>query len=119
VLIELPADIAFEFDRSDIRPSAEPALAQAADILCRRARGIVEIDGHTDSKGTPVYNQKLSEQRAESIRHWLIEHEDLRTKFSTRGFGATRQVAVNTQSNGSDDPEGRQRNRRVEIIFAR
>jgi outer membrane protein OmpA-like peptidoglycan-associated protein len=120
VHIELPADVLFDFDKSDIRHSAEPALKQAADLLRRQARGTVEIDGHTDSKGTPAYNQKLSQRRAESVRRWLVEREGLtRTRFMTRGFGATRPVAPNTKPDGSDNPEGRQRNRRVEIIFRR
>ena len=117
VVIELPADILFDFDKSDIRPSAEAALKQAADILRQRARGGAEIDGHTDGKGAAVYNQKLSEQRAESVRRWLAEREGLKTKFSTRGFGITKPVAPNQHPDGSDDPDGRQKNRRVEIIF--
>lgn len=119
VRIELPADILFDFDKFDIRPSAAAALHQAGDLI-RRARGAVRIDGHTDGKGAPAYNQKLSEQRADSVRRWLAEREGLnKTKFATRGYGATRPVAPNTQPDGSDDPDGRQLNRRVEIVFAK
>jgi outer membrane protein OmpA-like peptidoglycan-associated protein len=119
VRIELPADILFDFDKFDLRPSAQPALHQAGDII-RRARGTVQIDGHTDGKGAPAYNQKLSEQRADSVRRWLAEREGLgKTKFATRGFGASRPVAPNTLADGADDPDGRQRNRRVEIVFAK
>jgi outer membrane protein OmpA-like peptidoglycan-associated protein len=119
VRIELPADILFDFDKFDLRPSAQPALHQAGDII-RRARGTVQIDGHTDGKGAPAYNQKLSEQRADAVRRWLTEREGLgKTKFATRGFGASRPVAPNTLADGADDPDGRQRNRRVEIVFAK
>ena len=120
VLIELPADILFDFDKYDLRPSAAPALRQAAEVLRQRARGAVEIDGHTDAKGAPDYNLKLSQQRAESVRRWLVEREGLtQTRFATKGFGAARPVAPNTAPDGSDDPDGRQRNRRVEIVFAK
>jgi outer membrane protein OmpA-like peptidoglycan-associated protein len=119
VRIELPADILFDFDKFDIRPSATAALHQAGELI-RRARGAVQIDGHTDGKGAPPYNQKLSEQRADSVRRWLAEREGLnKTKFTTRGYGATRPVASNTTPDGSDDPDGRQRNRRVEIVFSK
>jgi outer membrane protein OmpA-like peptidoglycan-associated protein len=119
VRIELPADILFDFDKFDIRPGAQPALHQAGDII-RRARGSVQVEGHTDGKGAPAYNQKLSEQRADAVRRWLAEREGLgKTKFATRGFGASRPVAPNTLPDGSDDPDGRQRNRRVEIVFAK
>jgi outer membrane protein OmpA-like peptidoglycan-associated protein len=118
VRIELPADILFDFDKSDIRPSAADALKKAAALLREWAKGTVRIEGHTDSKGNPSYNQKLSERRAESVRKWLSEREGLTAnKFATEGFGATRPKVPNTKSDGSDDPDGRQINRRVEIVF--
>jgi outer membrane protein OmpA-like peptidoglycan-associated protein len=118
VRIELPADILFDFDKSNIRPSAADALKKAAALLHERAKGVVRIEGHTDSKGNPPYNQKLSERRAESVRLWLVEREGLSNiKFATQGFGATRPKVPNTKPDGSDDPDGRQINRRVEIVF--
>jgi len=116
--IELPADILFDFDKSDIRPGAADALKRVAAVLRERAKGTVRIEGHTDSKGEPAYNQKLSERRAESVRKWLIEREGLgNVKFTTQGFGATRPKVPNTKPDGSDDPDGRQLNRRVELVF--
>ncbi|MGO8866398.1 MAG: OmpA family protein [Alphaproteobacteria bacterium] len=118
VRIELPADILFDFDKSDIRSSAADALKKAAALLRERAKGTVRIEGHTDSKGKPDYNQNLSDRRAESVRNWLVEREGLRdVKFATQGFGATRPKVPNTKPDGSDDPDGRQTNRRVEIVF--
>jgi outer membrane protein OmpA-like peptidoglycan-associated protein len=118
--IELPSDILFDFDKSDIRPSAQAALKQVADIVRQRAKGTVRVEGHTDSKGTPAYNQRLSERRAASIQQWLVQREGLRmTPLATQGFGAARPVAPNVNPDGSDNPEGRQRNRRVEIVFGR
>jgi outer membrane protein OmpA-like peptidoglycan-associated protein len=116
--IELPADILFDFDKADIRPSAADALKQVAGILRERAKGRVVIEGHTDSKGNHPYNQTLSERRAGSVEKWLVDREGLgQTKFAVQGFAETRPVAPNTKPDGSDDPDGRQKNRRVEIVF--
>jgi outer membrane protein OmpA-like peptidoglycan-associated protein len=118
--IELPADILFAFDKADIRPSAQAALKQAADIVRQRAKGVVRVEGHSDSKGTPAYNQRLSERRAASVQQWLVERESLRTiSLAIQGFGASRPVAPNSKPDGSDSPEGRQKNRRVEIVFGK
>jgi outer membrane protein OmpA-like peptidoglycan-associated protein len=57
VKIELPADVLFDFDKSDIRPDAAVALAAAADLLRKGVNGAVKIDGHTDSKGAVAYNR--------------------------------------------------------------
>jgi outer membrane protein OmpA-like peptidoglycan-associated protein len=94
-------------------------LRQAADVVRKGARGVVRIEGHTDGKGAAAYNQKLSERRAAAVQKWLAEREGLRVKFATRGFGATKPVAPNAKPDGSDDPDGRQKNRRVEIVFGR
>lgn len=118
VRIELPADILFDFDKSDIRPGAAEALKKAAALLRERAKGAVRIEGHTDSKGNAPYNQKLSERRAQSVRNWLVQREGLgAVKFVTEGFGATRPKVPNTKPDGSDASDGRQTNRRVEIVF--
>jgi len=116
--IELPADILFDFDKADIRPSAADALKKVAALLRERAKGPVHIEGHTDAKGGATYNQNLSERRAESVRKWLVEREGLASfEFAIEGLGATRPKVPNTKPDGSDDPDGRQTNRRVEIVF--
>jgi outer membrane protein OmpA-like peptidoglycan-associated protein len=118
--IALAADILFDFDKADIRPSAAAALNQVAGVLRQRAVAVARIEGHTDAKGTPAYNQRLSERRAASVQKWLVEREGLvSTKFALQGLGATRPVVPNTKLDGSDDPDGRQKNRRVEIVFGR
>jgi outer membrane protein OmpA-like peptidoglycan-associated protein len=119
IRIELPADVLFDFDKADIRPSAADALKKAAALLRERSKGLVRIEGHTDAKGSGSYNQKLSERRAASVRKWLVEHEGLASlNFAIKGFGATRPKVPNTKPDGSDDPDGRQTNRRVEIVFS-
>ena len=118
--IELPADILFDFDKADIRAEAEVALAAAVEIIRASAKGTVRIEGHTDAKGAPAYNQKLSLARAKAVNAWLVAKGGLaKVKFGLKGFGAAKPVAPNAKPDGTDDPVGRQLNRRVEIIFAR
>jgi outer membrane protein OmpA-like peptidoglycan-associated protein len=120
IRIELAADVLFDFDKADIRPDAESPLKQAAGIVREKAKRGVRIEGHTDAKGSDAYNQKLSERRANAVKNWLIQKEGLRNvRFSTAGFGAQNPIAANTKPDGSDDPEGRQKNRRVEIIIVK
>jgi len=118
IRIELAADVLFDFDKADLRPVAQQTLHQAAGIIQEKARGAVRIEGHTDSKGNDAYNQKLSERRAAAVKAWFIDKEGLgKLQFTTQGFGAKKPVAPNTKPDGSDDPDGRQKNRRVEIIL--
>ena len=117
IRIELAADVLFDFDKADILPKAREALKQTAEVIREKSKGVVQIEGHTDSKGSDAYNQKLSEGRANAVKEWLTKQEGLKNvRFATRGFGAKKPVAPNTKPDGSDDPEGRQKNRRVEII---
>jgi outer membrane protein OmpA-like peptidoglycan-associated protein len=118
IRIDLAADVLFDFDKADLRPAAQETLKKAADFIRQRAKGTVRIEGHTDSKGNDAYNQKLSELRAASVKAWFTDKEGLgKVQFATQGFGAKKPVASNTKPDGSDDPEGRQKNRRVEIVI--
>ncbi|MBE3071399.1 MAG: OmpA family protein [Acidobacteria bacterium] len=116
--IELAADVLFDFDRATIKAAAERVLGEAARIIRERSTGPVRVEGHTDARGTEAYNQRLSDRRAGAVKAWLVARGGLDgVTFKTKGFGATQPVAPNTKPDGSDDPEGRQRNRRVEIII--
>lgn len=118
VRIELAADVLFDFDKADILPKAKDVLKQAAGIIRDKAKGQVRIEGHTDGRGSDSYNQKLSERRAAAVKTWFIEKEGQKSiAFATQGFGAKKPVAPNTKPDGSDDPQGRQKNRRVEITL--
>ena len=120
IRIELAADVLFDFDKADIRRDAQNALKQLGDIIKNKAKGTVRIEGHTDSKGSDSYNQKLSVSRANSVRDWLIKNEGLKNvRFATSGFGANKPTISNTKPDGKDDPEGRQKNRRVEIVISK
>lgn len=114
IKIELAADVLFDFDKATLRPEAGPALEKVAAVLKSYPKASVVIDGHTDGKGNDQYNQKLSERRAEAVRLWLVAHQ-VTTPMTARGWGKRKPVAPNTKPDGSDDPAGRQKNRRVEI----
>jgi len=118
IRIEMAADVLFEFDKADILPKAETVLGQVADLLRQKAKEGVRIEGHTDGKGSAEYNQKLSMRRAEAVKAWLTKQPSLKQiPFAAAGYGATRPVAPNIRPDGSDDPDGRQKNRRVEITI--
>lgn len=117
IRIELAADVLFDFDSADLRPEAEAALQSLAAILRDQAGGVILVEGHTDSKGSDSYNQALSEMRAEAVRNWLVDKGGLGSaKIATEGIGESRPAAANEKPDGTDDPEARARNRRVEII---
>jgi outer membrane protein OmpA-like peptidoglycan-associated protein len=116
--IELPADVLFAFDKADLLPGADSELARAATILRARTVKTAMIEGYTDAKGKPAYNQRLSERRAAAVYGWLKAHGDLeRLDLHVVGYGAAKPRAPNLRPDGSDDPEGRALNRRVEIVF--
>jgi outer membrane protein OmpA-like peptidoglycan-associated protein len=118
--LTLAADVLFDFDSAVVRAQAKPELHRVAELLRQKAQGLVLIEGHTDSKGTPTRNMALSQQRAAAIRAWLVANEKLpQGMFNVQGFGASRPVAANSKPDGSDDPAGRQKNRRVELIIAK
>ena len=114
IKIDLAADVLFDFDKADLRREAGPALAKVAAILRSYPRATATIYGHTDGKGSDQYNQRLSERRADAVLRWLVSNGVI-TRMTARGWGKTKPVVPNTKPDGSDDPEGRQKNRRVEI----
>lgn len=114
IKIDLAADVLFDFDKADLRPEAGPALQRVASVMKAYPKASATIEGHTDGRGGDQYNQKLSERRADSVRRWLVE-AGVTTRMSSRGFGKVRPIAPNAKPDGSDHPEGRQKNRRVEI----
>ena len=115
--VELPADVLFDFDKADIKKEAKPTLDNLATLVRGFPRAEVRVEGHTDAKGTPSYNQALSERRAAAVKAWLSSKEGLSAvRFAVRGKGATEPVAPNKKPDGSDDPVGRQKNRRVSIV---
>jgi outer membrane protein OmpA-like peptidoglycan-associated protein len=119
--IDLNADVLFDFDKADVLPKAEETLKKASDVIRERGpKGTVRVEGHTDGKGDDAYNNRLSLRRADSVRNWLVKKGGLSAvNFATKGFGKTQPVAPNTNPDGSDNPEGRQKNRRVTIVMSK
>lgn len=117
IRIELAADVLFDFDKAELRPDALDALRKVATVIASTP-GPVVIEGHTDSKGEDAYNQTLSERRASSVKTWLAREGGIdAARVSTRGLGETQPKVPNATPEGSDDPAGRQQNRRVEITI--
>ncbi len=106
----------FDFDKSNLRADAVAILDQAVEILNKHPEMNVEVAGHTDSKGTDEYNQALSERRAKAVYDYLTGHGvDAGRISGPNGYGESRPIAPNTNEDGSDNPEGRARNRRTEL----
>jgi outer membrane protein OmpA-like peptidoglycan-associated protein len=113
-LIVSLSDVLFDFNQASLKPGAKEKLSKLAGILLAYpGRYQMEIEGHTDAIGSDQYNLKLSEARANSVREYLAQAGVAATRIvGVRGFGKARPVATN------DTAEGRQMNRRVEIIIA-
>jgi outer membrane protein OmpA-like peptidoglycan-associated protein len=118
IQIDLPGDILFDFDKWDIRPDAGPALKKVGTVIQESKTAKVTIAGHTDSKGADDYNQVLSKKRADAVKDWLVVNSGAKPDLlTTVGYGETKPIAPNSNPDGSDNPEGRQKNRRVEIVI--
>lgn len=105
-------DVLFDTGRFELRPVAREVLAKLSGIVLSHPGLKLEIEGHTDSLGSIEFNQELSEKRAESVRGYLLEQSVPGEAVTARGFGKATPVASN------NTPEGRQLNRRVEIIVS-
>ena len=116
--VTLDADVLFDFDRAELRRDAGPRLQRLMEeVTARIQRPAFRVEGHTDWIGSDAYNLRLSTRRAESVRDWLVRQGGVpRPAVSTVGYGEGRPVAPNSTPDGRDDPEGRQRNRRVELL---
>ena len=116
VMLTLWSDILFDFDKWNIRIDAEEALRQILDVLTNRySEYPFEIHGHTDSKGDRAYNVNLSQHRADSVKEWLVNHGIQQERITVHPHGELQPIAPNSKPDGTDNPEGRQKNRRVEI----
>lgn len=120
VRIDLAADVLFDFDKYTLLPKASDTLQKVGQVAASYPSSPIQIEGHTDGKGTHVYNMKLSENRADAVKAWLVQNASVaESRISTRGWGETKPIAPNKKPDGSDDPEGRQKNRRVEIVLTK
>ncbi|MEN8991760.1 MULTISPECIES: OmpA family protein [unclassified Acinetobacter] len=116
IQVNLSSDVLFDFGKANLKPEAEPELQQAAQTLKSKGKGIIAIVGHTDNIGSDAANQKLSLQRAEAVRDYF-KAQGIDLNYQISGMGESQPLKPNTLSNGEDNPEGRQKNRRVEIVI--
>ena len=116
--IDLAADVLFDFDKYTLLPKANDTLRKVGQVAASYPSSPMLIEGHTDGKGTHPYNMKLSENRADAVKNWLVANASIAgSRITTQGWGETKPVAPNKKPDGSDDPEGRQKNRRVQIVM--
>ncbi|HXJ05662.1 MAG TPA: OmpA family protein [Candidatus Acidoferrum sp.] len=109
-LIVNMSDVLFDTGSYTLKPGAREKLAKISGIVLAHPGLNLQIEGHTDSVGTDEFNQQLSERRADSVRDFLAEQGVPASSITAKGFGKTQPVASN------DTAEGRQRNRRVELV---
>ena len=118
IRIDLAADVLFDFDKYTLRPEATASLTKVGQVVAGYPDAPLLIEGHTDGKGTHPYNMTLSENRAGAVKKWLVENAGIKaSRITTRGWGETKPVAPNKNPDGTDDPAGRQKNRRVELTL--
>lgn len=115
-VITLQDGVLFDFGKYDLRPEAKATLAKLATVLNQAKVPAAQINGHTDSIGDDAFNQDLSEKRASAVATQL-KADGVSANLQTHGYGKTQPVADNTNADGSDNPAGRQANRRVEIYI--
>ncbi|WP_344858323.1 OmpA family protein [Planomonospora alba] len=118
IAFAVKADVLFDFDSAAIKPEAAAELRRIARRITEKAASgaTVQVDGHTDARGDDAHNQTLSERRARAVADWLATEGGIpRPRLRARGYGESKPAAPNTKADGSDDPAGRAKNRRVVI----
>lgn len=111
-LVVTMADVLFDTGKYNLRPAARERLARLSGIVLAHPGLMLQVEGYTDSTGSDEFNQKLSEQRAETTCSFLLEQGLSQDMVMAKGLGKTMPIADNST------PEGRQKNRRVEIIVS-
>jgi outer membrane protein OmpA-like peptidoglycan-associated protein len=112
--IELPKkyelrNVFFDTGKSTLRPESNKELNELVEFMSLQKTMVIEIAGYTDNVGTDAANQKLSQDRADAVRNYLVNHKIPANQLQAKGYGASDPVASN------DTPEGRQQNRRTEV----
>lgn len=108
-------NVYYDFNKASLRPESFVELDKLVAFFEANPNITVELSAHTDSKGSDAYNQNLSEARAKSVVDYLVSKGIDKSKLLAKGYGETQPVADNENADGSDNPEGRQQNRRTEF----
>jgi outer membrane protein OmpA-like peptidoglycan-associated protein len=109
ILVNLPDGVTFDVGSATLQPAFRATLDKVAQSLIDYPQSLIDVYGHTDSTGSDAFNQRLSEQRANTVMNYLISRGVPAARLRSQGFGETMPVASN------DTADGRSRNRRVEI----
>ena len=111
-MAEIPTDVMFKFNSSELRPDAVNILAECAEMIRRDGNKNMRVIGHTDSVGPASYNLGLSKRRAEAVTAWLVNQGGIpKEDLSATGVGQSQPKASNATANG------RAKNRRVEVVL--
>jgi outer membrane protein OmpA-like peptidoglycan-associated protein len=111
ITLDMPGNVTFAFDKSDLNPQFYPVLDKVAQTLLEYDQTVIQVAGHTDSTGSHAYNMKLSEQRAASVKTFLAGRGVPTQRMHTVGAGPDHPIADNSTE------AGRAENRRVEITI--
>ncbi|MEX2520172.1 MAG: OmpA family protein [Paracoccaceae bacterium] len=111
LLVNLPSEVTFAFDRADIQPRFVEPLTRVARTLAQYESSVIDIVGHTDSVGAENYNLQLSQRRADSVSQFITARGVLPARVVAYGQGETQPIATN------ETESGRAQNRRVEIVI--
>ena len=111
IVVEFNSNVLFAFDRSNLSDDARTSLDKLVKVLNSYSDTNIEVQGHTDSKGSASYNQMLSERRANAVSDYLDEKNINTSRITIKGFGETAAKYENTTA------EGRAKNRRVEFLI--
>jgi outer membrane protein OmpA-like peptidoglycan-associated protein len=126
VEVTLAADVLFRFDSASLSRRAQSRITEAAERIAEDDPRVVRVTGYTDSRGSDAYNLGLSRRRAAAVTEALRAElssggsgGEAAPRLRTSGRGEADPVAPNTKPDGTDNPRGRARNRRVEVVFPR
>jgi outer membrane protein OmpA-like peptidoglycan-associated protein/tetratricopeptide (TPR) repeat protein len=108
-------DLYFVYDKTKLITDSKPDLSKLIKYMKDNPDAKIVLEGHTDAKGEDDYNQNLSEKRSLKVKKELISAGISSSRIATEGYGEKKPIANNTNPDGSDNPEGRQKNRRVEV----
>jgi outer membrane protein OmpA-like peptidoglycan-associated protein len=111
IILNMPSNITFEVNKSDVKPSFGEVLYSVSLVLKEYKSTMIEVAGHTDSTGSDSYNQMLSQQRAHAVSSILMQNGIQSVRIDTVGYGEGRPIASNATATG------RQQNRRVELTL--
>ncbi len=113
--VEVLDNVYFEFNKAVVLDESHASLNRLVKLMNDNPNAVIEISGHTDSKGNDSYNQKLSEARAQSVVEYLLSQGIERSRLTAKGYGEAKPIAPNVNDDGTDNHAGREKNRRTEF----